>query len=161
MKSLRLAGLVFIFSLVFQGKAQEANDPEKVIRQVYEVLAGMHTYDKTEMEQNLKKGAWEALSYVEEADTIVIEDLSEAVPDYYRFREGKAVVKLINPQNYNEYGMEAAIPYRLTPEGEIQLINDKTGAVKDSWKIIYVDGNYLALDMGDLRVFFTHTPVQE
>jgi hypothetical protein len=141
--------------------AQQSQDPEKVIREVYEVLAGIRTYSTADVEKNLTKGAWEALSYVEEGDTIVLEDLREAVPDYYRFRADEAIVKLINPSNYNEYGLEATIPYRLAEGGYIELIDSKTNKVKERWKIIYLDVNYMALDMGELRVFFTHTPVQE
>tara|TARA_R110000850_G_scaffold136812_2_gene257988 strand:- start:1105 stop:1569 length:465 start_codon:yes stop_codon:yes gene_type:complete len=140
---------------------QEVTDPDKVIREVYEVLAGRRDYNRQELLKNLQRGAWEALSYVTDSDSIVMEDLSEAVPDYYRFREKEAIVKLINPSNYNEYGLEATIPYKVTAEGEIELIDTKTGGVKEKWKIIYLDANYLALDMGELRVFFTHTPVQE
>lgn len=141
-------------------KAQSP-DPEEVIREVYEVLAGMRNVDTANISSQLEHGAWEALSYIEEADTLLVEGLNEAVPDYYRFREGMVILKLINPKNYNEYGMEATLKYRLHNETVIQLLDSKSGMVKDEWEIIYLDGNYLALDMGDLRVFFTHTPVQE
>ncbi len=163
MKYLRFFAAITLFVALVPtiSFGQEVTDPDKVIREVYEVLAGIRTYDKTQLKANLTKGAWEALSYVEETDSIVMEDLSEAVPDYYRFKENDAIVKLINPSDYNVYGMEATIPYRVTSDGEIQLINTKNGTVRNNWKIIYLDANYLALDMGELRVFFTHTPVQE
>lgn len=139
----------------------QSPDPEEVIREVYEVLAGMRNVDTANIPGRLEHGAWEALSYIEEADTLLVESLNEAVPDYYRFREGVVILKLINPENYNEYGMEATLKYRLHNETVIQLLDGKSGMVKEEWEIIYLDKNYLALDMGDLRVFFTHTPVQE
>ncbi len=163
MKTPTLSGCLFLLIAFFPvcSFGQEATDPDKVIREVYEVLAGMRSFDTEDINKKLKKGAWEALSYVETSDSIVMEDLSEAVPDYYRFKEKEAIVKLINPSNYNEYGLEAVIPYKVNAGGEIQLLDSKTGVVKKNWKIIYLDSNYLALDMGELRVFFTHTPVQE
>lgn len=152
---------LFVATVPISSFGQQSPDPDKVIREVYEVLAGRRDYSKEDLLKNLQRGAWEALSYVAESESITIEDLSEAVPDYYRFKEKEAIVKLINPSNYNEYGLEATIPYKVTAEGEIRLVDSKTGVVKEKWKIIYLDANYLALDMGELRVFFTHTPVQE
>ncbi|MDZ7848190.1 MAG: hypothetical protein U5L96_16365 [Owenweeksia sp.] len=92
---------------------------------------------------------------------MAIEDLREAVPDYYHFEEGLLTLKLINPENYNEYGATVQAPYRLVNEKRIVLLDPNTGEQKDKWDVIYLDANYLALDMGDLRVFFTHTTPQE
>lgn len=141
-------------------KNDSAPDPGEVIREVYEVLAGKRPAPTENLEANLKKGAWEALSYLEEQSKMEIEDLREAVPDYYRFFENEVLLKLINPENYNEYGTQVRVTYRVSAKNQILLL-DKEGKVKEEWKVIYLDKNYLALDMGGLRVFFTHTRIQE
>ncbi|HBF21201.1 MAG TPA: hypothetical protein DDW81_13955, partial [Cryomorphaceae bacterium] len=82
-----------------------------------------------------------------------------AVADYYNYQEDEVIIKLINPQDYNSYGMEVNVKYLLNKHN-IELLTAQ-GAVKDSWQLLYLDHNYLALDMGDIRVFFTHTPAQE
>lgn len=137
-----------------------AQSPEKAREEVYQVLIGQRSFNSEKALQHLKEDAWEALSYIEEETATTANSLLEAVPDYYNFQEKKATVKLIDSKTY-EYGLEVTIPYQLTPEMTIQLVDQNTGVIKDEWQIIYVDQNYLALDMGDLRVFFVHTKVQE
>lgn len=140
-----------------KGNAQDLN-PEEVIQQVYNILAGTDTSAANPDIALLGKGAWEALSYLEENAGMGIETLNEAVPDYYHFKPNVLILKLIDTQNQNEYGMELEVQYRLTDDLIVELLDPKTRKVKDRWKIMYLDENYLALDMGDLRLFFTHTP---
>lgn len=153
--------LVFIGIIFHVGLWAQPQEGEQALLQVLEILAGKKETPLVERKTPLKKGAWEALSYLEEKAGVdyTTEDLLEAVPDYYNFRENNVLIKLINPQNYNEYGLELELPYRVE-EKTISLF-DKEGKVKDSWIVLYLDDNYMALDMGELRVFFTHTPAQE
>lgn len=108
----------------------------------------------------LKLGAWEALSYLEEKQgQFVEEDLLEAVPDYYNFSDSTVVIKLVNPNDYNDYGIQLELKYEI--KGKELILFDKKGKEKDRWTFLYLDKNYLALDMGQLRVFFTKTQLQE
>lgn len=108
----------------------------------------------------LKLGAWEALSYLEERQVqFVEEDLLEAVPDYYNFSDSTVIIKLVNPNDYNDYGIQLELRYEI--KGKELILFDKKGKEKDRWTFLYLDNNYLALDMGQLRVFFTKTPIQE
>lgn len=109
----------------------------------------------------IQLGAWEALSYLEEGENLTKNDLQEAVPDYYQFFKTNVLVKLINPKNTNEYGVEARPTYRITATGQIELLKPNVLKPVQTWQIIYLDLNYMALEMAGLRVFFTHTPPQE
>jgi len=133
---------------------------EEALQKVFDVLTAEEASVEGNAKQKLTIGAWEALSYLNEAEEYAIEDLQEAVPDYYHFLEEEVIIRLINQENYNEYGLELKLAYRIN-KGNIELLDKTSKNVKDTWHIIYLDKNYLALDMGDIRVFFTHTPDQE
>jgi hypothetical protein len=110
----------------------------------------------------LQLGAWEALSYLENKDNATMDDLQEAVPDYYHFFESTVLIKLINPQNSNEYSMEVQVNYKSTSSThQINLYKSGSDTPSRTWQIIYLDTNYMALEMDGLRVFFTHAPPQE
>lgn len=140
--------------------AQSPGEAEEAHIQVFNALTASPSLPEGAV-KNLSRGAWEALSYLEEADTLKIENLKEAVADYYHFKSGLLYLKLIDPKSQEDYGLQMTVPYLLNKAGEVELMDAKTGKVKDRWKILYLDATYLALDVGDLRVFFIHTPAQE
>ncbi len=149
------------FPMVLSAQGLET-EGQKALQKVLEVLTLEEPQlpDSAEVKTHLMNGAWESLSYLNEGGgDYQTDDLLEAVPDYYHFREGKVIIKLIDPNDYNQYGMEATVNYSLRND-EILLIKPG-GEIKDRWQLLYLDGHYMALDMGDLRVFFTHTPAQE
>lgn len=136
---------------------------QRALEKVLKVLRGSATFTPSgKSEEHLCNGAWEALAYSEEQnDSLQASDISQAVPDYYHFYENKTLLlKLIDPDDYNQYGQELRLQYAME-EGYIVIQDKKTGAEKDRWEILYLDKLYMALDLGELRVFFTHTPVQE
>ena len=150
---------ILLISIIPQVYCQK--DP---VQEVFEQVLNTLTITKPELPENkamyLQKTSWEALSYmVEKEGGYTTEDLLEAVPDYYHFLDGTVIVKLINPKDNNSYGLEMELSYKVQA-GEI-LLFDKQNRLKDSWRILYLDANYMALDMGDLRVFFVHTSSQE
>ena len=153
--SLIFAGLSLFF---LSAKAQVT--PEEAIRKVYETLTLEEPLLSGDTIKLLQSGAWESLSYINEADMANADMVSEAVPDYYHFLEKKAIVKLIDQQDVNAYGMELSVDYTLK-SGDIYIMNTKTGEVLDRWQLLFLDENYMAMDMGEVRVFFTHTPPQE
>ena len=140
--------------------AQPTEEGQKVIQQVFDALSGKNAVVE-KMAENLQKEAWEALAYLEETDSLSVKNLREAVPDYYNFNEEELILKLIDPEDNNQYAVEIIATYRLTQDQHIELRDMSGEKLKDRWKIIYLDANYLALDMGDLRLFLTHTRPQE
>lgn len=166
MKIKLLSLLLGLIALCQPVQAQQKNSDltaQKALEKVLKVLQGQATFRPSgKSAEHLCKGAWETLAYAEEpADTLQEKDISQAVPDYYHFEENNnLLLKLIDPDNYNQYGQELLLTYRI--EGRyISIRNKKTGAEKDRWEILYLNDHYMALDMGELRLFFTHTPVQE
>lgn len=155
--------IILIGILVCSGlgiQAQEISGQE-ALQKVYNVLTQKGDVEIKNPKFFLEQGAWEALSYLQKKDSTTINDLEEAVPDYYRFKSNNTLLlKLINPKNHNEYGTRITVGYRVD-DNIIQLLDIKDLTVKDQWTILYLDDNYMALEMGELRVFFTHTPVQE
>jgi hypothetical protein len=145
--------------LPLSSRSQEKPNPEQVLNQVYEFLT-QESIAVDSAHALIQLSAWEALAYLEDMKDPQPGDLSEAVPDYYNFKGNTMVIKLIDPET-NEYGVELTTPFRISENRRVLLIDSNTGAVRDEWTIIGLDKNYLALDMGELKVFFTHTPAQE
>lgn len=134
----------------------QAPDAAEVREQVLRALKG----DRQPTERDstlLVSGAWEALAYLEDTTS---DQLYQAVPDYYNFRNGELILKLINPENRNEYGIEMKVPYGLA-NNILSLYDSETLELRSQWKLLYLDTNYMAMAMNDIYVFFTHTPLQE
>jgi hypothetical protein len=133
-------------------------DSEKALQKVFEVLSGKEKSNcSSYCDSLINIGAWESLAYVDlnAAFNLSLEDIDEAVPDYYQFKEGQLFFKLINPENHNEYGYVGKLQYTWQAQS-IKVIDPKSQEVKDKWEVLYLDSNYLALQMDDLRVFLTH-----
>ncbi len=111
--------------------------------------------------QMLQSLAWESLAYLESDSMLQVSDLQQAVPDYYNFMDSVVIIKLINPESFNEYGVEVKSYYRIEDEEKILLVDQESGIIRDEWRIIGLDKNYLGLEMGGIKVFFIHTPQQE
>lgn len=140
--------------------AQAQVTADEAIKKVYETLSLKQSNLSGDTLQLLKNGAWEALAYLNETDLDSANKVSEAVPDYYNFRESNAVIKLIDQKDINVYGMELEVAYTVK-KGTLYIQKPKTGEVLDTWHIMFLDENYMCMDMGDVRVFFTHSRPQE
>lgn len=150
--------LFFLFLVVLYPNLTHAQGNQGATKKVLDILSEKQAV-KLEYAK-IKLGAWEALSYLEEKQVEFIEeDLLEAVPDYYNFSDSTVIIKLVNPNDYNDYGIQLELKYEVI--GKELILYDKKEKEKDRWSILYLDKNYLALDMGQLRVFFTKTPPQE
>ncbi len=134
---------------------------DQAIAKVFNVLSGKEELlpPSGQRDSLLQIGAWEALAYLEKGAALQ-DDLREAVPDYYHFKEDHFIFKLIDPNDHNHYGFEGQLKYRWE-KNQLLVLSPNGEVVKDRWKLLYLDENYLALAMDDLRVFFTHTRPQE
>ena len=155
--------ILFLILISCTLSAQDST-AEAAISKVYRVLAGEESRVPIAAERGslLQSEAWEALAYIDRSQVLMPsrEDLREAVPDYYHFKENKVIFKLIDQNDYNLYGFEGSLPYRWEDE-YIVILSANGKQEKDRWKLLYLDANYMALQMGDLSVFFTHSPKQE
>lgn len=127
---------------------------------MYEALMRTEPAISDEVVVNLEKGAWEALAYVEEVSAASVDDLNEAVPDYYRFVDGVLDVRLVDQQS-GGYGSSLKMGYGVLDGSTLALRKLGSRYAELTWQILYIDKNYLALDMGDIRVFFIHTLIKE
>jgi hypothetical protein len=150
---------LFTFFISLVSRAQDNNDPNSPLRQVYEFLT-QNPQPVDSAFDLIQLSAWEALAYLEVIENMQTGDLREAVPDYYHFKGNTLTIKLMDPET-NEYGVEFITPFRIVDNSRILLIDGNSGSVRDEWSIIGMDRHYLALHMGELKVFFIHTPARE
>lgn len=153
---------LIILSLISTVAFAQDTDGTKAIAKVFKVLSGAEKAIPLAKDSLLQAGAWEALAYLDVSRQLqsTPADLQEAVPDYYRFKNGGVLFRLIDQEDSNQYGYEGKLSYRW--EGDYLVIHSISGLQeKDRWQLLYVDKQYLALRMGDLRVFFTHAKAQE
>lgn len=153
----------FIGILIALGGALQAQSDAatKAKEHMFSALTGAEGVVIENLETNLYHGPWEALAYVEEDAMSSMEDIQEAVPDYYHFDNGLLHLKLVDPENLSEFGTVMDIPYKLENAKSIVLINPRSKREDGGWDILYLDRNYLALDMGEIRVFFIHSTLKE
>ena len=157
MKSFLIVTLSFI---TISAQAQE-DAASKAREHMFKVLTAADGVFIEDVVENMERAPWEALAYMEEDKMLSAEDLQEAVPDYYRFKNNLLQLKLVDPKNLGSFGTQVTIPYKVDNDETILLLNPRNDEVKDSWDVLYLDKNYLALDMGDVRLFFIHTTIKE
>lgn len=151
-----------IFSFIGFGIYAQSDAAIKAREQMYKALASTDGVVIKNAEKNISLSPWEALAYMEEGRMLSTSDINEAVPDYYYFQNNNLLqLKLIDAKYPEAFGTELAVPYQIKDNNTILLINPKDRKIEDTWDILYLDENYLALDMGDIRVFFIHAPIKE
>lgn len=152
--------ILALFGSAFSWAQEGPSGPEAVAK-VLRVLKGEEQSAQVRL-KFLKRGAWEALAYLATDSVAQADegDLAQAVPDYYRFREEQVLLKLIDQENSNRYGLELNLPYQVEVD-QIIVYDDQGKKEKARWQILYLDDNYLALNMDGLRLFFSRTAPQE
>jgi len=160
---LKNVALLGIFLLITSRSTAQTDSltPAKALATVHKILTEPSKPPLSkDLHTLLERGAWEALAYVGEDSDMSETDVQEAVPDYYRFKNGVLLLKLIDPENSQRYARKFEVPYRWK-RPDIHLLDTSSGTTRDRWEIRYLSSEYLALDMGELRIFFTHTAPQE
>ena len=76
----------------------------------------------------------------------------EAVGDIYQFQPSSFVIKLRNPENPREFLSAITGSYRL--EKNKLILKAQSGNYMEML-IIYLDENYLVLELEGMRIFFT------
>ncbi len=149
---------MFFVLLVTQTITAQINPAQQALNQVTKVLSGTAYFDTTQIHTLLQAQPWEALAYVHKGDSIISENLEEAVPDYYHFSNDSILhIKLVDQSNAPNFQNTITVKYKLNAQLEIELIKPNLAAPKIVWTIIYIDENYFALDFGDVRMFMNTT----
>lgn len=99
----------------------------------------------------LMKKPWEAIAYIDSAAANSV--LKEAVPDEYTFDKDKLTIVLSSSQEGSSRN-EQDLNYCL--ESNSIVIYKDSKALNLVWQIIYLDSDYLVLDIDGLRLFLIH-----
>lgn len=137
------------FMLGWQLSAQPTS--EEPAKLVLELLAADSTQWPENAKALLSEQSWESLAYWDPGTPRKIEQLFEAVPDVYRFEQDAFRVRFFQAPKGRELIQGK---YRLEDETWIVFTDGSGGRELDRWKLLYLDRNYLAVDMDGLRVFF-------
>lgn len=145
-------GLFVICLWSFWG-AQAQHDPDSVIKIVWNALSAEETYIEESEESLLVDCDWEALSYWDTKSPKNMSNMFEAVGDVYRFnKDGSFLLRLIDPSNPKTFGLEVKGSY--VRKAEIISLTSEAGKLQH-WQIVFLDQNYLILEIDGLRIFFT------
>jgi len=130
----------------FQSIAQELQPIDRVLK----VLSSPATQLPKNAISILEGHSWEAIAYWDPGTEAIGENLFESVPDVYYFNSGTFKIFLQtqggNPQRINgQYTLFGS---------EIQIFKKEEKEIIDRWHILYLSSEYLALDLGDMHVFF-------
>ena len=157
---MKLIGITVFFVTALWGFGQDIA-AEQGRKYMYEALTKDKPAYLENVKQNLERGPWEALAYLEKGSASSQEDLQEAVADYYHYSKGVLDVRLRNPGDFQSYNTKMELAYNVGNGYSIALRKPGSARAELTWQILYLDENYLALDMGDVRVFFIHTQKQD
>lgn len=95
--------------------------------------------------------SWESLAYWDPGTPKKTDHLFEAVPDVYRFEDGRFKVRFYRQ---DEGPANASGTFRIEGLKWIVFIDSGSRKELDRWKLLYLDQHYMAVDMDGLRVFF-------
>jgi hypothetical protein len=126
----------------------QKDDPAEV---VLKLLSTNPHFARDSISVHLEGHSWESLAYWESGTKADRSQLSEAVPDIYRFKDGAFDLLLFAKEERDKRRISGV--YQL--KGDRLLfysVSDRT--LLDSWTIHYLNADYLAVDMDGLRVFF-------
>jgi hypothetical protein len=133
--------------------AQELN-PDSVVFKVLDALTAEPLALPNNLDELLIGPEWEALAYWEIGQPKQLEYLNEAVGDIYQFQPTSFVIKLIDPNNPRTY-LQAITGQFARKERRIVLTSSSGKEL--NLDIIFIDKNYLVLEMDGLRLFFTQS----
>ena len=146
---MRHLGFLLASVLLLPGLGYSQNeDPAEV---VLKLLSTDPPFARDSISAHLQGHSWESLAYWDSGAKADRSQLSEAVPDVYRFRDGAFDLLLFAKEERDKRRISGV--YQL--EGNRLLFysaSDRT--LLDSWTIHYLNADYLAVDMEGLRVFF-------
>lgn len=146
MRYLVLSFLLAISSCILS--AQEAQ--EEPAQVVLNLLSGKVPLNRDSIETCLKAHSWESLAYWDSGLELSKSNLFEAVPDVYRFDDTGFQLLLFSEDPANRQPIKGGYVIK---EDQLEFVKKRTNEVIDTWTILYVDRNYLAVDMDGLRVF--------
>ena len=147
--------LIIMISLVLAGtniSVAQSMHPDSVINTVFRALTSDQTNIPQDVNSFLIGPEWEALAYWEMNTEKKLENMFEAVGDIYQFQPTSFAIKLRNPQNPKEFMSAITGSYHI--EKNLLILKSQSGNYMEM-AIIYLDKNYLVLELEAMRIFFT------
>ncbi len=130
------------------------NQDSTVILQVFNALTGKAVNVPANTDKLLLGHEWEALAYWDTKTPAEPEYMQEAVGDIYQFIAKSFTIKAVNPEDPASY--LPAITGTFIRTGNALVLTSQSGK-NLAIGIIFLDDNYLILEMDGLRIFFTKT----
>lgn len=150
-KTIITAIVILAYGINSSAYCQEL-EPNDVVKQVFNALTGEPTQLPPKTDALLIGPEWEALAYWDMSTPKQLESMQEAVGDVYQFQPKSFAIKLIDPNNPRAYLSTISGSYSRTKEA-LSLVSQKGNVLNMS--IIFIDENYLVLEIDGLRMFFT------
>lgn len=132
--------------------SNHAQTQDSTLYIVFNALTATQTTIHGDVEKLLSKASWEALAYWETTSPKEVAYMQEAVADQYTFNAGNFNITLRDPNNASQYLKPILGSYTLN-NNLLQLQSDAGKTIL--MKLIYLDTNYLVLEIDDMRLFFT------
>jgi len=123
-----------------------------VVYQVFDALTAEPAPLPTNIDDLLIGPEWEALAYWEMGQPKQLEYLNEAVGDVYQFQPTSFVIKLVDPNNPRTY-LKAVTGSLSRKERNLTLLASNGNQLAIT--IIFIDSNYMVLELDGLRLFFS------
>ena len=149
LEKVKLFLAVFCFTAISVFGQQDA---DSVVQKVFRTLTLDEAYLPTNVDELLIGHEWEALAYWDTQEKKVEENMYEAVGDIYQFHPTSFVIKLKNPENPKEF--LSAITGTYSRSKNRLILKSQTGNYLELL-IIFIDENYLVMEIEGMRLFYT------
>lgn len=143
---------LIIFLFISLNSSAQALNPDSVVYQVFDALTAEPAPLPTNIDDLLIGPEWEALAYWEMGQPKQLEYLNEAVGDVYQFQPTSFVIKLVDPNNPRTY-LKAVTGSLSRNERNLTLLASNGNQLAIT--IIFIDSNYMVLELDGLRLFFS------
>jgi hypothetical protein len=147
-------GSLAIFMLLGLSIHAQQHNPDSVVFQVLDALTADPVPLPANIDDLLIGPEWEALAYWEIGQPKQLESLNEAVGDIYQFQPTSFVIKLVDPGNPRSYLQAITGKFKRT---ERRIVLTSANGKELVLDVMFVDGNYLVVEMDGLRLFFTQS----
>ncbi len=152
-KAIAMAG---VFWLLSWGTKAQTQNSDSVLQLVYKTLTLPADSSLKVKSDHLESTDWEALAYIDISGLYDESKMQEAVGDVYRFKEGRFAIKMVDQKDPSKFGLLVNGDFKI--ESNVLVLSKKENPdFKIELTVIYLDENYLVIDMDSLRIFLTHT----
>lgn len=145
-----------LFCFLSHGSIAQNHNPDSVLQLVYKTLTLPEEPSLKILPNHLEAADWEALAYLDIMGPYDESKMQEAVGDVYRFKEGRFAIKMVDQKDPSKFGLLVNGEYKIV-KNTLILSKENSPSFSMEIGVIYLDENYLVIDIDSLRIFLTHT----